>query len=179
MDLAEDGTRVFAAAAVGDADRFEEFARRVGAELEKDQLRRHARHVAAHGEVGIAGIDLLHAGAEVDGHLSRGLPAEDFLDQDVVGASDLRPSYDQSDAVFIGQGDGDFERGVAGTDDEEVLIAMLRRIDEPVADVRKVFARNAELARVPLRPHAEDDVSGIVFVAFRGRDLEPRSLLLH
>ena len=88
-------------------------------------------------------------------------------------------AHDEADAVLIGERDGDLERGVAGADDEEILIAMLGRIDETVADVRQVFARHAELARVALRSHRQDDVGGIELVALRRLDLEPGAFFLH
>ena len=79
MDGSEDRPRVFAVAAVLDADGLEEFARRVGAELEEDQLRGDARDVAAHRQIDVAGVDLLHVRVEVDGQRAVGLQAEDFL----------------------------------------------------------------------------------------------------
>ena len=179
MVLAEDRPRVLACSAIGDADRFEELARRVGAEFEEDQLRRDTRDVAANGEVRIALIDLLHAGAEVDGHLSRSLPAQHFLDQYVVGAGDLRAADDEADTILVGERDGDLQRGITGTDHEEILIAMLGRIDEAVADVRQIFARHAQLARVALGSHRQDDIAGVELVALRCLDLEPAAFFLH
>src|SRR3954453_13562021 len=176
---AENRPRVFPRAAEGDADRLEKLARRVGAQLQKNQLRGDAHHVAAHGEVGVAGIDLLHARAEVNGQLSGGLAAEDFFDEHIVRTRDLRASDDEPDAVFIGKCDGDLQRGIAGADDEQILIAMFGRIDEAVANVRQILARYAELARITLRSHRQDDVCGVECVAAGGLHLKPAALLLH
>jgi hypothetical protein len=129
VNFAEDRTRVFARPAEGDADRFEELARCVRTELEENQLRRDARDVPADGEVGVAGVDLLHAGAEVDRQLSSGLPAQHVLGQHLVGARDLRSPHDQADAILVGQCDGYLERRIAGADDEQILIAMFGGID--------------------------------------------------
>ena len=107
-------------------------------------------------------------GVEVDRHLARGLAREDLFRQDFVGAGDLRSAHDQADAVLFGQRDGDLQRGVAGADDEDVLLLMLRRIDEAVANVRQVFARAPSLRGLPCVPIARTTLLAVVLLAGRG-----------
>ena len=56
---------------------------------------------------------------------------------------------------------------------------MLGRIDEPVADMRQILARHAELARISLRAHGQDDVGCIERIAPGRLHLKPPALLLH
>ncbi len=72
--------------------------------------------------------------------LARRLPRENFSRQDFVRARDLRAAHDETDAVLFAQRDGDLQRGVAGADDEEILILVLGGIDEAVENLRQIFA---------------------------------------
>ncbi len=172
VDGAEHRPRVFAFAGEADATGVEEFARGIRAEFEEDQLRGDARDVAANVEIGVTVEDFLDAGVEVDGDAPRGLPREHFASEDLVGAGDLRSAHDQAYAIFVGEGNGDFERGVAGADDEDVLVLMLGGIDEAVEDVRQIVARHAEPPWIALRAHGQDDALCLIALPRRGLDRE-------
>ena len=106
----------------------------------------------------MSAIDLFDGRVEVNRHPSAGLARQHFLRQDLVRARDLRSANDETDAIVIGQRDGNFERRITGADHEDVLILMLRGIDETSANMRQLFARRAEFARIALCSHRQDHV---------------------
>src|SRR5439155_2150956 len=136
---AQDWTGISSLAAVLHADRLEKLSRRVGAQFEKDQLRRYARGFAANDEIGVAVVHLLDAGAEVNRQLSSRLARQHLFRQHLVGAGDLRSANHQANAILIRESDGDLHRGVAGSDHQQILIAMIGRIDQTVPDVRQLL----------------------------------------
>jgi hypothetical protein len=62
-------------------------------------------------------------------------------------------------AVLLGQRKRRFDGTVPTTHDEDAHARIGRRIDEPVGDVRQVFARHTKAPRRTTTPHREHNVA--------------------